>query len=127
MIRKGRKYSLDEILPFVKSSFGKKERINLDGDLVKVTSDRLFIFKQDHCCCNCGIAGVFFVKEKHSSGDVSFHLNLYAVSEDGEEILMTKDHIVPRSLGGKNHLNNYQTMCVRCNLEKGNEQVVEMG
>lgn len=34
---------------------------------------------------------------------------------------MTKDHIIPKSKGGIDDLSNYQTMCERCNKEKGNE------
>ena len=48
-------------------------------------------------------------------------MNLYAINEKGEEVLMTKDHIEPKSLGGKNSLNNYQTMCTICNCEKGSK------
>lgn len=32
---------------------------------------------------------------------------------------LTCDHIIPRSLGGKNHLRNLQTMCKSCNEMKG--------
>jgi 5-methylcytosine-specific restriction endonuclease McrA len=46
------------------------------------------------------------------------HLNLYAVTETGERVLMTKDHIVPRSRGGANQHENYQTMCIICNQQK---------
>ena len=49
---------------------------------------------------------------------------LYAVNENGIEVLMTKDHIIPVSKGGKNILSNYQTMCELCNLEKGNNMEV---
>ena len=123
MIRDCRKYELEEVLQYVVPDARKnrlKERRDFDGDMVKVSSDRLYTFQQSHVCYKCGIAGEFFVKEKHSPKDVSFHMNLYAIDVNGEELLMTKDHIIPRSMGGKNHPNNYQTMCVRCNIEKGN-------
>ena len=37
----------------------------------------------------------------------------------GQEVLFTKDHIVPKSKGGGNQMHNYQTMCTTCNIEKG--------
>jgi hypothetical protein len=40
------------------------------------------------------------------------------LSEDGVEI--TIDHIKPKSMGGKDTLENYQPMCSLCNYEKGN-------
>jgi hypothetical protein len=46
------------------------------------------------------------------------HFNLYAM-ENGIEVLMTKDHILPVSHGGPEHLCNLQTMCMTCNLLKG--------
>lgn len=118
MIRSGRKYTLEEILLLIEKS-RRTKRIELDGDLVKISSDRLVVFKHSVVCSLCGIMGSFFVKEK-STPNEAFHLNLYAINDFGDEILMTKDHIIPRSLGGKNHISNYQTMCLKCNLEKGN-------
>ena len=53
--------------------------------------------------------------------DKSYHLNLYAVDDNGDEILMTKDHIIPRSKGGIDDISNYQTMCRLCNEAKGNK------
>jgi hypothetical protein len=118
--RKGRKYNTDEVLSVVTpKNTPKKKRVEFDGDLIKITSDRLFVFKQSLVCCECGIIGSFFVKER-SQNYGPFHMNLYAIDSGGNEILMTKDHIIPKSLGGKNNLSNYRTMCVRCNLEKGN-------
>lgn len=120
MIRKGRPYKLEEVLQHAIPAARKKKKVEFDGDMIKVSSDRLFTFKSNPACCVCGLRGQYLFKEKHSSNDMSFHINMYAIDENGEELLMTKDHIVPQSLGGKNHPSNYQTMCIRCNLEKGN-------
>jgi len=32
---------------------------------------------------------------------------------------LTLDHIVPRSQGGTNHINNFWLMCQECNRSKG--------
>jgi hypothetical protein len=115
--RRSKKYLPSEVLPHVVSDIGnRKRKVEFDGDLIKVTSDRLVTFKSSLVCATCGIEGEYFVKEK-GWGQKVYHFNLYAVV-DGEEVLMTKDHIVPRSKGGKNNPSNYQTMCRDCNAEK---------
>lgn len=90
------------------------------GHRVKLTSSRLRLFlKKGVVCCRCGVEGNEFRLESHTVEPP--HLNLYAVSEDGKAILMTKDHILPKSMGGLNTLNNYQTMCQPCNGSKGSK------
>jgi hypothetical protein len=116
MIRKSI-YKLEDILPLIEP--GKK--VNLDGDIINIGSLRLVNFKEHGIVCvTCGLTGSFFAKEK-TKKDKTYHLNLYAV-KDNIEILMTQDHIVPVSLGGKSFLGNVQTMCTKCNVEKGNGQ-----
>jgi hypothetical protein len=115
-------YSTSDILPLItfKDSL-KHKKCNIDNDDIKVSSVRLLTFKiKGIKCVQCGIKGSFFRKEKHKN-DVAYHLNLYAINEKGEEILMTKDHIMPKSFGGKNSIDNLQTMCIICNQEKGNK------
>ena len=37
---------------------------------------------------------------------------------NGVPTVLTKDHIIPLSLGGKDVIENYQPMCMRCNVKK---------
>ena len=115
-------YSISEVRDTVKDHLfdERKSYVELDGDDIKANSQRYqtFFTKGIECVC-CGIEGKFFAKER-SPGDGHYHLNLYAIDENGREILMTKDHIIPKSKGGPNTLSNYQPMCVICNKRKGN-------
>lgn len=95
---------------------------SFEGHMVKMHSQRYQLFaSKGVICVECGLAGKFFALESHSykSGVRRFHLNLYGILPGGKERLMTKDHIIPKSKGGRNHMDNYQTMCTVCNREKG--------
>lgn len=104
----------------------KKYRV-INGVNVKLSSQRYPVFQKSLKCSKCGIEGKYFAIEK-THGDLAenFHLNLYAINENGDEVLMTKDHLVPKSKGGKNAQYNYRTMCVVCNNEKGNKYIDEV-
>ena len=116
--------SIEEVEEKVKDVLFEKKRnlskVDFDGDMIKGNSQRYQTFFTKGCrCVKCGIEGKYFVKEKHLK-DISFHLNLYAIDENEKEILMTKDHIIPKSKGGANDISNYQTMCKKCNEAKEN-------
>lgn len=116
MLRKPKKYAINEILSKVAKN---ADRVDFDGDLVKMNSQRYRLFKENGVkCVKCDIEGLYFIKEK-SNSEYPYHFNLYGVKDDGTEVLMTKDHIVPKSKGGANKLSNYQVMCANCNLKKG--------
>jgi 5-methylcytosine-specific restriction endonuclease McrA len=118
-------YTVQEILQHVELNTPKNKLINFDGDLLKMSSDRYKVFKfKGISCVKCQCVGQYFIKEKGKLDPESFpyHFNLYAINKDGDEILMTKDHITPRSKGGKDHLSNYQPMCATCNSQKGNKE-----
>ena len=98
-----------------------KAQVDFFGTRIKANSQRYQLFLSKGCTCvNCGIEGKYFARERTKEQKESYHLNLYALDENSEEVLMTKDHIIPKSKGGKNYLGNYQVMCVKCNVEKGN-------
>jgi len=125
-------YKPEEILNFLPnpSDYPKYFKLktikkDYDGDLMKMGSDRYYVFKQSLSCDICHIKGSFMAKErslnKHGvPTSESYHFNLYAINEAGEEVLMTKDHIIPKSKGGKDELSNYITFCTLCNYEKQN-------
>lgn len=95
----------------------------LEGEEIHTFSDRYkTFFSKGYVCSCCGLKASYFALEK-PVGAKRAHLNLYGVNENGEEILFTKDHITPKSLGGKNEVENYQTMCMKCNTEKGNSRI----
>lgn len=41
-------------------------------------------------------------------------------------IVLHVDHIIPRSKGGPDHLDNYQTLCDTCNIEKSNRDQTDL-
>ena len=74
-------------------------------------------FYQKGCkCCVCGKEGTHFTLDSGADNPDRRHFNLRA--DDGT--LMTRDHILPKSKGGRDHISNMQTMCENCNKAKGN-------
>jgi len=125
-IRKGRKYSVEEIIESIreyKQSRKKPNKIELDGDQINIRSSRLHTFvKTGTTCVCCGLKGSYFVKEKHTNNDTErYHLNLYAAVNGGER-MMTSDHIIPYSKQ-KGLSNNRQTMCFNCNHRKADRMI----
>lgn len=115
-------YSIECVYEAIKDALFEKKKtmIDFDGDMIKANSQRYQTFFTNGLTCKCcGIKGSYFVKEKDKNQS-RYHLNLYAVNKDGKEVLMTKDHVIPVSKGGKNILSNYQTMCCVCNERKAN-------
>ena len=122
-----RVFTIEEVESLVKNDVMHSEcksidkncqhNIQVEGHDVYTTSLRYktFIEKGYRCVC-CGRTGAYYALEKAvESKKNRAHFNLY--SNDG--VLMTKDHILPRSKGGKDCIENMQTMCTICNSAKG--------
>ena len=113
--------SLEDVFPHVKMNKRKIQQ-EIKGDKIKITSIRLNVFKNSNLVCPiCDARASYFAKEKNIN-DKNYHLNLYGIYNN-QEILFTRDHILPRSLGGKDTLENQQIMCKPCNLLKGNRNI----
>ena len=104
----------------------KPSKVQLNGQLVNAKSLRLqtFLVKGTVCSC-CGIKGTHFALER-GVAEKTYHLNLWATDEHGDEYLMTHDHILARSLGGADNISNTQTMCSPCNAAKAVEELKEL-
>jgi hypothetical protein len=113
------KFLPDDVFPFVTEEETKKEFL-VDGFQyqVRMNSDRYHLFKENRKCVSCGLEGIYMILDMNP-GDTSPHFNLYA-EENGRLILMTKDHILAKSKGGTDSLENFQTCCSICNNLKAN-------
>lgn len=86
----------------------------------RLSSSRLILFKEKGIrCVTCDLEATHFVLE--AVGKERPHLNLYALCEQGREILFTKDHIHPKARGGRDEMGNYQPMCEPCNGRKADK------
>ncbi len=107
-------------LQTVFDNLGKSLSINgKDVPPIKLNSKRYYCYaRKGVTCVRCGIKGQYFAVERQ--GMSGYHLNLYHLTKGDNEIMITIDHILPRSRGGGNEPSNLQAMCIECNHEKGN-------
>lgn len=143
--------SVEEIMPFIGlKQIPKLFETPYGAFKVRMSSARLECFKRNHVCVVCRRAGNLFLLQRHVNNPPKVgmncniqecmwcwgrmmreghtdnptpHLNLFNCSPTGALILMTQDHIIPKSRGGGNTQSNLQTMCQPCNCKKGNSIV----
>lgn len=106
--------SISEVLALIgQSGYGLFECVDGNTYKARLNSLRLQTFKEKGTVCSlCGKVATHFTisfQEKH----LDYHLNLFSGNT-----LMTHDHIVARSLGGPDHLDNSRTLCGPCNWHR---------
>lgn len=129
MLKRIKVLTIEEVEAIVKeavvnsdcSKFSKKngENVIIEGYDVYKRSMRYktFIEKGYKCVC-CDRVGAYYALEcNEKENPKRAHFNLYSA----DDILMTKDHIFPKSKGGKDVIENMQTMCTICNKNKGSD------
>lgn len=109
-----KKFKYKEIFDLINSALNRK--ILLEGFYVKTNSVRLKCFLRSPICAFCGLHGNLWKLE--STNEENPHLNLYCRLTSGKDVLLTKDHIFPKSKGGSDSLDNLQTLCIKCNEQK---------
>lgn len=112
------KLSIEPILDLIRSD---KPYAYVEDIRVKTGGVRLETFATKGVdCISCSLKGEFFRIEDNTSGA---HLNLYAINPHGQEVLMTRKLLVPRSQGGPDEVGNMNTMCTHCNKRRYIEQL----
>ena len=131
------RYNIDYILSFVdlynqKSAASDDKKLKLyetvleGGEILRPNSANMRLFKlRGVKCVSCGIEGKYF-RGVVQQTDNRYYLCLFAL-RDKKEVLMTKDHVLPKSRGGSNDLGNLQVMCVDCNNKKRDKKVAKKG
>lgn len=117
--------TLADVIPLIQGNWLVPDaKTTINGHMVGISSLRMKTFGRDArascgiACKGCGLEAEYFAIETFARGLVrSPHVNLYGM-KDGIEVLFTHDHIIARSLGGKDNLSNAQTMCAPCNSKK---------
>lgn len=94
--------------------FGRKVKLFSDGTRLKT------FYINGTQCSACGLEARFYAVERHvhHTGDSPYHLNLWGIDANGDEVLFTHDHTLARSAGGADHISNTTTMCSPCNFAK---------
>jgi 5-methylcytosine-specific restriction endonuclease McrA len=110
-------YTIAEVLPHIGNRRHEFQWKN--GHIsVRMGTQRMLLFKRQQECQCCGLKGQYFALE--FSGCFQPHFNMYGVNDQGHEVLLTVDHINPRSKGGKSTPENVQLLCTHCNAAKSN-------
>lgn len=127
--RRGHTVPVDEVIKYILNNEllplkNKNKKFYVGEFSAKIQSLRLRTFALKGLkCARCERVGSFFAFEvpEKCHQNTNWHLNLYSVDEDGNEMMMTMDHIHPKSKGGANSLSNTQTMCEKCNFLKADK------
>lgn len=100
---------------------GKTYRVNIGAE-------RLRIIKKSPVCACCGVRATdvsidLDAQQTKEKGEPRYHVNFYARTGDHQSdkihlVLMTRDHVKPRSKGGEENEANSQTLCFNCNALK---------
>lgn len=80
------------------------------------------VFERDqNKCVYCGLQGTLWVIWMESKKKiVVIHHDLAAVV-DGKYVMLTRDHVIPRTKGGASTADNLACACAPCNHAKGNK------
>ena len=118
-------FSTDEMTKFL-DLFTENKQIKINGkhQVNRSNSIRLFCRKGIECvrCHRIANSADLMIDSYSNTYQLKFtHVDVTS----NHKVAFTADHIIPKSLGGQNKLDNLQTMCSRCNSTKSDKLVFD--
>lgn len=105
--------------PSVLAPLTKNKSVGFGLCAVQSPTARLLSLARSVKCVSCSVEGNVVIAERQMRAETDkVHYNVYHISP-GKMLMMTADHIFPSSFGGRDHQDNFQTMCSACNSKKG--------
>lgn len=106
---------------------GQKLLVDLkDGTRIRFSRKQFMGIKRP-VCVHCGERGVKFIIVTAGRPKINPRRNCQkppkALLATQHNVLLTRDHIVPKCQGGGNELSNLQVLCELCNNQKSKEDV----
>lgn len=96
-------YNRIGILDSAKVLDSSENLIKFKTHILSLESTRIQLIKHKPFCQACGDTLKYFAVEKHVDKTARrYHINAYT----DNEVMLTRDHIIPKSKGGNNHLSN---------------------
>lgn len=92
------------------------------GERVKRDYKRFAVLRAHSLqCCFCGLKATRFLVSRHKND----HVMPYSINAYAGEVMLTWDHILPKSHGGSDHVDNGRVACGPCNMRRGNKLTIE--
>jgi 5-methylcytosine-specific restriction endonuclease McrA len=103
-----------------------REIRNVDGMKVSAPSGAALFHHYNETykpltCFKCGVvADRWIVKHQHNDRDKPPVVELFAYTKKNRLVMMTRDHIIPKSWGGLDLVENLRPACEPCNRDRKN-------
>ena len=123
MLKTIQEYEFEDWRNYMSSVRGERY-ISISGYKVRIESPRIRLMlskkpRRGRVCANCGRVGTKVFLQIETKPCLTFSedkASFFVYSDDG--MMLTCDHIHPKSKGGKTTGGNLQTLCRECNLFK---------